>query len=45
MAFVRTGLIIVALLLSWVAVRLPSAAHNMPPQQASLSQTAAHTAS
>ncbi len=44
MAFIRTGLIIVALVLAWVAVRLPSAAHNLPPQ-ATLSQTAAHTAS
>lgn len=44
MAFVRTGFIIVTLVLAWVAVRLPSAAHSLPPQ-ATLSQTTAHRAS
>ena len=44
MAFVRTGLIIVALLMSWVAVRWQPAAHEIRPQ-ATLSQTSAHRTS
>ncbi len=44
MAFVRTGVIIVALVMSWIAVRVQPAAHSLPPQ-ATLSQTATHAAS
>ena len=44
MAFVRTGMIIVALLLGWAAVRVHPAAHSLP-QQATLSQLATHAAS
>lgn len=42
MAFIRTGMIIVALLLGWVAVRTQSAAHGIPAQTA---QSQFHTAS
>ncbi len=42
MAFIRTGMIIVALLLGWVAVRSQSAAHSIPGQTA---QSQFHTAS
>ena len=34
MAFVRAGIIIVALVLGWVAVRSQSAAHSVPAQSA-----------
>lgn len=34
MAFIRTGMIIVALLLGWVAVRSQSTAHSIPAQTA-----------
>ena len=34
MAFVRTCMIIVALVLGWVAVRSQSAAHSVPMQSA-----------
>jgi len=44
MAFVRTGVIIVVLLLGWIAVRVQPAAHTLPPQ-ATLSQTTTHAAS
>ena len=36
MAFVRTCVIIVALVLGWVAVRSQSAAHSVPTQSAHL---------
>ena len=44
MAFIRTGVIIVLLLLGWAAVRVQPAAHIWP-QQATLSQTFIHKAS
>ena len=44
MAFVRAGMIIVALLLSWVGMRSELAAHSLPPQ-AAMSQTLVQTAS
>ena len=44
MAFVRTGMIIIALLLGWAAVRVQPAAHSLP-QQAILSHTVTHAAS
>ena len=44
MAFVRTGVIIVVLLLGWAAVRVQPAVHSLP-QQATLSQTFTHKAS
>ena len=42
MAFVRTGMIIVALLLGWVALRSQSAAQSIPSQTA---QSQFHAAS
>lgn len=45
MAFVRTCMIIVALVLGWVAVRTQSTAHVVPTQSAQLHVPVAYKAS
>ena len=45
MAFVRTCMIIVALVLGWVAVRSQSAAHSVPTQSAQFHVPVAYRAS
>ncbi len=45
MAFVRTCVIIVALVLGWVAVRSQSAAHSVPTQSALFHVPTAYRAS
>lgn len=44
MAFIRTGMIIVALLLGWAAVRTQLAAHSMPAQTSLAHALVAHVA-
>ena len=45
MAFVRTGLIIVALVLGWMAVRLQPMAHAVPTQSAQVHAAITYRAS
>ena len=45
MAFVRTGMIIVALVLGWAAMRSQSAAHIVPTQSAQFHVPVAYRAS
>ena len=45
MAFIRTGMIIVALVLGWAAVRSQSAAHSVPTQSAQFNLPLAYRAS
>jgi len=45
MAFIRTGMIIVSLLLGWAAVRSQTDAHIMPIQITIGNTTTTHTAS
>jgi len=44
MAFIRTGLIIVSLLLGWAAVRTQLAAHSMPAQTSLAHALTSHVA-